>query len=225
MNIFIDTASIGEIKAAQKLGILDGITTNPSLIARTKMSTGKKFRPIIEEIAEACPEIPISVEVLSLDHENMIREGKDLCTFSKTDNIVVKLPCTEQGLKACYELSQEGIKTNMTVCFSPLQAWLVAKAGATYVSPFVGRLDDIGEDGMQLVGNIKMIYANYQYQTKILVASVRNPIHILNSARIGADIVTVPFNVIGMLMKHPKTDEGIQKFLEDAKNANQGIDK
>lgn len=219
MKIFIDTASISEIKKIMEIGILDGITTNPSLIAREKLQTGKKFIPIVTEICEMFKG-PVSVEVLSTTSEMMIQEGRMLAAIAP--NVVVKLPSIPESLKATKVLSTEGIKTNLTLCFSPLQAMLVAKAGATYVSPFVGRLDDIGEEGMRVIQDIKAIFFNYQYTTQILVASVRNPIHILNAARIGADIVTVPYSVILQLMKHPLTEKGLEVFLEDARNASEG---
>lgn len=234
MEIFIDTANIEEIKIAKNLGILDGVTTNPSLIAREKKRVYKKFKQIIKDICEECAipadfsnltgaGLPVSAEVLSLNFEEMVKEGLELSQIAS--NVVVKLPCTENGLKACHELTRNGIKTNMTLCFSPLQALLVAKAGATYVSPFVGRLDDQGENGLQLLANIRMIYSNYQFKTKILVASIRNPIHILESAKMGADVVTVPLPVISQLMKHSLTDAGIIKFLEDARNSSQDTEK
>lgn len=225
MQFFIDTANIDEIKIARESGMLDGITTNPSLIAREKKRTGKKFIQIIQDLVSECPDIPISVEVLSLKANEMIEEGRKLAEIGGMGNIVVKLPCTEQALKACHVLSKENIQTNLTLCFSPLQALLVAKSGATYVSPFVGRLDDISEEGMMLIANIKMIYSNYGLNTKILVASIRNPIHVLNAAKIGANVVTVPYSVIKQLMSHPLTEKGIEVFLTDARNANQDNEK
>ncbi len=219
MKIFIDTASVTEIKNIIDTGILDGITTNPSLIAREKLQTGKKFIPIVTEICEAF-QGPVSVEVLSTTTKMMIEEARSLAKIAP--NIVVKLPCIPESLKATKILTEDGIKTNLTLCFSPMQAMLVAKAGATYVSPFVGRLDDIGVEGMRLIADIKAIFFNYQYKTEILVASIRNPIHILEAARIGADVVTVPYAVIKQLMQHPLTDKGLQAFLEDARNASEG---
>lgn len=225
MQIFIDSANIIEIKKAEECGILNGVTTNPSLIAFTKKATGKKFVDIVKEICEAVPDMPVSVEVLAMNTEGMIEEGLRLSKMSETGNIVVKLPCIAEALPAIKALHNEGVKTNLTLCFSPLQALLVAKVGASYVSLFVGRLDDVGHEGMKLVAETKMAYFNYQYKTEILVASIRNPIHILEAARIGADVVTVPYTVISQLMKHPLTDIGIAKFLEDAKTATQGVNK
>ncbi len=225
MDFYIDSASIDEIKKAESWGILNGVTTNPSLVARVKRYTGKKFAGIIKEICEAVPDLPVSVEVLSTTSNEMIEEGIRIAQMSESGNIVVKLPCIPSSLPVIKELKNKDIKTNLTLCFSPLQALLVAKAGATMVSPFVGRIDDIGDDGMGLVSNIKGIYLNYQLSTKVLVASVRNPVHILNAARLGADIVTVPLAVIEQLMKHPLTEIGVAKFLEDARNASQDVDK
>lgn len=233
MKFFLDTANINEIRKAKELGVLDGVTTNPSLIAKTKVSSGQKFMTIVEEIckelggieyvgdgmkdlSKANTGLPVSIEVLATDYEGMCTEGIQLSCIAS--NVVVKLPCTEAGLRACHNLSQHSIKTNMTLCYSPMQALLVAKAGATYVSPFIGRLDDDGQNGLQLIANIKMIYLNYGYKTEILAASIRNSYHINECARIGADIVTVPFGVISKLMEHPLTDKGLKIFLEDAKN-------
>jgi len=210
MKIFIDTANIKEIKEAVSLGVIDGVTTNPSLIA-------KENRPAQEILKEICSVVsgPISAEVISLDLEGMLREAKALAQIAK--NIVVKLPLTKDGIKAVRILSKEGIKTNVTLCFSANQALLVAKAGADYVSPFIGRLDDISQSGMDLIRNIKTIFNNYGFKTQIIVASVRNPVHVLDAALIGADIATIPFGVIEQLIKHPLTDIGIQRFLEDYK--------
>ncbi|TLM98778.1 fructose-6-phosphate aldolase [bacterium] len=208
MKFFIDTADVQEIREANALGVLDGVTTNPSLIAKS----GRNFLEVIKEITEIV-DGPISAEVVALDHEGMIREGEELAAIHK--NIVVKIPMTPEGLKAVKVLYGKGIKTNVTLIFTPLQALLAAKAGATYVSPFVGRLDDISQDGMGIIDEIRTIFDNYGYQAEIIVASVRNPIHVLNSALIGADIATIPYSVIAQLSKHPLTDAGIKKFLED----------
>lgn len=222
MEIFIDTANIEEIKRAKAMGILGGVTTNPSLIARAKRQTGKKFLEIVKEICNEC-EYPVSVEVLAVDYEGMVREGSEIAKIAS--NVVVKLPCTEAGLKACATLTKLGCKTNLTLCFSATQALLVAKAGATYVSPFVGRIEDGGVDGMQLIADIKMIFMNYRLPTKILVASIRNTKHVLTAALIGADTVTIPMPVVSKLMEHHLTDDGIKIFLEDARQASQDDSK
>jgi len=208
MKIFIDTADIDEIREANRIGILDGVTTNPSLVART----GKDFRTVINEIVEEV-DGPISAEAVSLDTDGMIKEGRELAKIHA--NIVVKIPMTIDGLKATKALVGEGIKVNQTLVFSPTQAMLAAKAGATYVSPFVGRLDDISEDGMALVDNIMEIFNNYGFGSEVIVASIRNPMHIVRAALMGADICTIPFNVIQQLAKHPLTDIGIERFLKD----------
>jgi len=210
MKIFIDTANIKEIKEASGLGVIDGVTTNPSLVA-------KENRPSPELLKEICAIVkgPVSAEVISLDSEGMIKEARELAQLAK--NIVIKIPITKEGLKAVKVLSGEGIKINATLCFSLPQALLVAKAGATYVSPFVGRLDDIGSVGMDLIREIKQVYSNYNFKTEIIVASVRNPLHVIDAAKCGADIATVPFTVIEQLLKHPLTDIGISRFLEDYK--------
>lgn len=208
MKFFIDTADVNEIREANALGLVDGVTTNPSLIAKS----GRKFEEVIKEIVSIV-DGPISAEVISLDHDGMVKEAGKLAKIHK--NIVIKLPMTAEGLKATKTLTAKGIKTNVTLIFSPLQALLAAKAGATYVSPFVGRLDDISQDGMGIIEEIRTILDNYCYETEIIVASVRNPIHVLDSALIGADIATIPFSVMMQLAKHPLTDAGIKKFLED----------
>lgn len=208
MKFFIDTADVTEIREAHALGLVDGVTTNPSLIAKS----GRKFKDVIKEIT-AIVDGPISAEVIALDAEGMVKEAKDLVKIHK--NIVIKLPMTPEGLKATKQLAAKGIKTNVTLIFTPLQALLAAKAGATYVSPFVGRLDDISQDGMGIIEEIRTIFDNYGYTAEIIVASVRNPIHVLNSALIGADIATIPYSVMLQLSKHPLTDAGIKKFLED----------
>lgn len=208
MKFFLDTANIGEIREAAALGLLDGVTTNPSLVAKT----GRKFRDVVTEICAAV-DGPVSLEVVATDYEPMIAEGRDLAKIAK--NAVVKCPLTHDGLKATRTLSHEGIRVNVTLCFSPLQALFAAKAGAAYISPFVGRLDDKGHDGMEVVRQIKTIYANYGFKTEILVASVRHPIHVLEAALCGADVATVPFDVFAKLIQHPLTDLGLQAFLKD----------
>lgn len=210
MKIFIDTANVKEIKEAVSLGLIDGVTTNPSLIAREN-------RPAEDLLKEICALVsgPVSAEVISLEAEGMLKEARQLSKIAK--NIVVKIPLIKEGLKAVRVLATEGIKTNVTLCFSVTQALLTAKAGADYISPFVGRLDDISEKGMDLVKNIKAIYNNYGFKTKIIVASIRNPIHVVESALMGADVATIPFAVIEQLIKHPLTDIGIQRFLDDYK--------
>ena len=213
MKFFIDTADVAEIRAAHDLGLVDGVTTNPSLIAKS----GRNFREVITEIA-ALIDGPISAEVIALDAAGMLAEGRDLAKIH--DNIVIKVPMTGEGLKATKVFAAEGIRTNVTLAFSPLQALLAAKAGATYVSPFVGRLDDIGHDGMEGIEQIRTIFDNYGYDTEIIVASVRSPLHVLNAALIGADICTIPYSVLGQLAKHPLTDLGIEKFLADWNKAN-----
>ncbi len=208
MKFFIDTAEIEEIRAAHDLGLVDGVTTNPSLIAKS----GRDFKEVLTEIT-ALVDGPISAEVIALDAPGMLSEGRDLAKIS--DNIVIKVPMTTEGLKATKQFSSEGINTNVTLIFSPLQALLAAKAGATYVSPFVGRLDDVGQEGLEGVEQIRTIFDNYGYSTEIIVASVRSPMHVLNAGLIGADICTIPYAVITQLAKHPLTDVGIAKFLAD----------
>ncbi|MBW2590876.1 MAG: fructose-6-phosphate aldolase [Deltaproteobacteria bacterium] len=208
MKFFIDTANIDEIKEAAKMGMVDGVTTNPSLISKE----GRDFEEVIKEICEIV-DGPISAEVISLDAEGMVKEARHLAGIH--DNIVVKIPMTVDGLKATRTLTGEGIKTNVTLVFSPLQALMAAKAGATYVSPFVGRLDDLSHEGLLLVEQIVEIYSNYGYDTEIIVASVRNPLHVLDAAMMGADIATIPFNVLGKLAAHPLTDKGLKSFLDD----------
>jgi transaldolase len=212
MKFFIDTANIDEIKEANAMGMVDGVTTNPSLIARENGD----FKAIITEICKIV-DGPISAEVISLDNEGMVKEARELATIH--NNIVVKIPMTTDGLKAVRTLTAEGIKTNVTLVFSALQALMAAKAGATYVSPFVGRLDDLSQEGMLLIEQIADIFSNYAYDTEIIVASIRNPLHVLDTALIGADIATIPFNVLKKLAAHPLTDKGIQSFLDDWKNA------
>ncbi|MEN8140088.1 MAG: fructose-6-phosphate aldolase [Thermodesulfobacteriota bacterium] len=208
MKFFIDTANIDEITKAVEMGMVDGVTTNPTLIARED----KPFEEIIKEIA-AIVDGPISAEVIALDAEGMVTEGRELAKISP--NIVIKVPMTTEGLKATKTFSDEGIKTNVTLVFSTAQALLAAKAGATYVSPFVGRLDDIAQNGMELISDIQTILDNYGFQTEIIVASIRNPMHVMDSALIGADVATIPFKVINQLAKHPLTDIGMENFLKD----------
>ena len=208
MKFFIDTANIDEIKEAHSMGMVDGVTTNPSLIAKE----GRDFEEIIKEICEIVNG-PISAEVISIDVEGMVKEARELSKIH--DNIVVKIPLLVDGLKATRILAEEGIKTNVTLVFSPLQALMAAKAGATYVSPFIGRLDDISQEGLLLVEQIVEIYSNYAFDTEIIVASIRNPLHVLESALMGADIATIPFSVLSKLAAHPLTDKGLKAFLDD----------
>ncbi len=208
MKIFVDTASIREIREAVDMGVLDGVTTNPSLIA-------KEGRPFKEGILEICEAVggPVSVEVTALDKEGMLKQGNEYAGWHK--NVVVKLPTTGEGVKACRALSEKGIKINMTLCFSSTQALLVAKAGATYVSPFVGRLDDISSNGMDLVRQIVQIYNHYGYKTQVLAASLRHPMHVVECALAGAHVGTMPFKVLEMMFHHPLTDKGLAQFLKD----------
>jgi len=208
MEFFIDTADVGEIREAQSMGVLDGVTTNPSLIAKT----GRPFREVLEEICTIV-DGPISAEVVATDVAGMISEGTRLAAIHS--NITVKLPITVDGIKACKALTGRGIKTNLTLCFSANQALLAAKAGATFVSPFVGRLDDIGQDGMALIRDLVAIYRTYGYATKVLVASIRHPEHVHTAALLGAHVATIPFAVIRKLAAHPLTDKGLAAFLAD----------
>ncbi|AAM25098.1 transaldolase [Caldanaerobacter subterraneus subsp. tengcongensis MB4] len=212
MKFFLDTANIEEIKEAYSLGVISGVTTNPSLVAKE----GRDFKEVIREIAEIV-DGPISAEVISDDHEGMVKEARELAKIHK--NIVIKIPMTAEGLKAVNILSKEGIKTNVTLIFSANQALLAARAGATYVSPFVGRLDDINTDGMQIIEDIVTIFTNYDIQAEIITASVRHPIHVLEAAKLGAHIATVPYKVLMQMIKHPLTDIGIERFKEDWKKA------
>ena len=212
MRFFIDTANIDEIKEANELGVICGVTTNPSLIAKE----GRDFIEVVKEISTIV-DGPISAEVISLDHKGMVEEADKLAKIHK--NIVIKLPMTLEGLKATKILSAKGIKTNVTLIFSATQALLAARAGATYVSPFVGRLDDIGQDGLSLIEEIVDIFSVNDIETQIIVASVRNPIHVSQAARMGADIATVPYKVITQMAKHPLTDKGIENFLKDWEGA------
>ncbi len=210
MQFFIDTANIDEIKAANDLGLLDGVTTNPTLVSKE----GREFKELIQEICSIV-DGPVNAEVVSTDAEGMITEARELVKLA--DNIVVKIPLIEEGLKAVKTLTGESIKTNVTLCFSPTQALMAAKAGAAYISPFVGRLDDLSNRGMDLVEEIITIYENYGYETEIIVASIRNPVHVLDAALMGADIATMPFKVINQLIRHPLTDIGLENFLADWK--------
>src|SRR5438067_1401182 len=208
MKIFLDTGNINEIREAAALGVLDGVTTNPTLIAKE----GKPFKPTVLEICKIVGG-PVSVEVVGTEAGAMCREGQDFASWN--EHVVVKLPTTREGVKACKCLSGQGIKVNMTLCFSPNQALLVAKAGATYVSPFIGRLDDISENGMDLIRNILTIYRNYGYQTQVLAASIRHPMHVVDAALAGAHVSTIPFKVLDMMFNHPLTDKGLAAFLKD----------
>lgn len=209
MKIFIDTADIAEIREAASLGLLDGVTTNPTLVA----TTGRPMRDVLAEICDLV-DGPVSGEVLSTTHDEMLEEAHELAAIAP--NIVVKIPLIAEGLRVVKELTAEGIRTNVTLCFSPIQALLAAKAGATYISPFVGRLDDVGHDGMDTVAQILEIYNNYEIDTEVLVASVRSPVHVLEALRLGADVATIPLKIIHQLIKHPLTDVGLKRFLEDA---------
>ena len=210
MKFFIDTADVGEIKEAASLGILDGVTTNPSLIKKS----GRPFDEVAKEICEIVSG-PVSLEVTSIEADGMLKEADELVKYG--DNVVIKLPLIPEGLKACKRLSEQGVKTNVTLCFQPVQALLAAKAGATYISPFVGRLDDLSQEGMDIIPQIRQIYDNYGFETEILVASIRNPIHVLDAAIVGADVATIPFKVFNQLVHHPLTDRGLAQFLEDWK--------
>lgn len=210
MKFFLDTAEIKEIREAWSWGMIDGVTTNPTLVSKTL----KSFREVLEEICSIVNG-PISAEVISVDLEGMLKEGRELAKIHK--NIVVKIPLIKEGIKAVHILSAEGIKTNVTLCFSANQALLAAKAGATYISPFIGRLDDQGAVGMDLIEDIKTIYCNYGFKTQILVASIRHPIHVLEAAKMGAEVATMPYEVLDKLYKHPLTDIGLKKFLDDWK--------
>lgn len=218
MKFFIDTANIDEIRKGLEVGLVDGVTTNPSLIAKEK----RPFLELISEIIKTVPG-PVSVEVTAKDAEGMVKEAKELAKLG--DNVVIKVPTTIDGLKVIKELSSLGIKTNATLIFSPMQALLVAKAGATFASPFVGRLDDISTQGMALIEQIMQIYNNYGFETEVIVASIRHPMHVLEAALLGAHIATIPFSTIMQLIKHPLTDIGIEKFNKDWENYNKTIKK
>lgn len=217
MKFFIDTADLDEIRDLAATGLVDGVTTNPSLIAKN----GGDFLEVIKQICAVVPG-PVSAEVTATDHETMLAEGRHLAKLA--DNVCVKVPLTPDGLKTCKVLSEEGTRVNVTLCFSPAQALLAAKAGASYISPFIGRLDDIGTEGMELIGQIVEIYANYpDLQTEVLVASVRSPMHVVESARLGADVATLPPAVLRSLFKHPLTDKGLDAFLADWAKTGQSI--
>jgi transaldolase len=212
MELYIDTASLDEIKQAHDMGVLDGVTTNPSLIAKEKVPYAKRLAEICEIVKG-----PVSAEVIATDYEGMLKEGREHAKIAQ--NIVIKLPSTIDGLRACKAFTAEGKKTNLTLCFQPMQAMLVAKAGAFLVSPFIGRVDDIAEDGMDLIQRIRTIYDNYGFKTKLLAASIRHSKHLVECALAGADVATVPFSVIKDMMKHPLTDVGLKKFVEDYQKA------
>lgn len=217
MKFFADTSDIDDIKKLDQLGMLDGVTTNPSIIAKS----GREFLPLIEEICDIV-DGPVSAEVAATDYDTMIKEAKKLASIA--DNVAVKVPLTEDGLRVCKEMSDKGTMVNVTLCFSAGQALLAAKAGATFISPFVGRLDDICADGLQLISDIMRIYESYEYyDTEVLVASVRNPLHIIDSAKMGAHVMTAPPSVIYQLFKHPLTDKGLAAFVEDWKKTGQSI--
>lgn len=208
MELYIDTANLDEIREAATLGVLDGVTTNPSLVAKENVD----FHQRLADICAIVPG-PVSAEVVATDHEGMVAEAGPLTSIAS--NIAIKLPCTVDGVKACKTLSDQGVRVNMTLCFQPLQALMAAKAGAFLISPFIGRIDDVGGDGMEIIQQIRQIYDNYGFQTKILAASIRHPLHMVQSAMIGADVATVPFKVIQQFMKHPLTDVGLERFLAD----------
>ncbi len=218
MKFFIDTANLNEIRDAHDLGVLDGVTTNPSLIAKEGIAGRDAFKSHIREICEIV-QGPVSAEGVCCDLDGMLREARELAAIDQ--NVVVKIPMTTVGLRAVKILSQEGVQTNVTLIFSPLQALLAAKAGASYVSPFVGRLDDISQDGMGLIREILDVFSNYLFETEVIVASIRNPVHVLTAARLGADIATIPHKVIEQLVRHPLTEQGIEKFLQDWKKVEQ----
>lgn len=218
MKFFLDTANLEEIREARDLGVIDGVTTNPSLVAKTGCPDREGFKKLIHEICEVV-QGPVSAEAVSTDAENLLEEARELARIH--EHVVVKIPMIPEGLKAVRRAAAEGIKTNVTLVFSPLQALLAAKAGATYVSPFIGRLDDVAHTGMDLVAQILEIYQNYIFETEVIVASIRNPLHVLEAAQLGADVATIPFNVIGQLAKHPLTDVGMQKFMDDWKRVDQ----
>jgi len=211
MKIFIDTADVDLIRDAAAMGVIDGVTTNPSLVAKI----GRNYREVIEEICEIV-DGPISAEVLATDTDGILKEGRDIAKWHP--NVVVKVPLIADGLKAVKTFTDEGIKTNVTLCFSPSQGMLAAKAGATYISPFIGRIDDISGDGMEIIAQLRTIYDNYNFGTEILAASIRHPKHVVEAAMIGADVATMPHKVIMQLVKHPLTDIGLAKFLADAAN-------
>lgn len=209
MKFFIDTADLDEIKEANDLGVLDGVTTNPSLCAKIGVSDFEGHIAKICDIVDG----DVSAEVISTEYDEIMKEGRNIASIA--DNVVVKVPLIKEGIKAIKSFSEEGIKTNCTLCFSASQALIAAKAGATYISPFIGRLDDISSEGMDLIADIRLVYDNYGYETEILAASIRHPMHLLESARLGADVATMPLKVIDQLLKHPLTDIGLERFLAD----------
>lgn len=216
MKFFADTADIGEIRELEATGLLDGVTTNPSLIKKS----GREFIEVIKEIC-GVTDGPVSAETVATDHETMLKEARHLAAIAK--NIAIKVPLTVDGLKTCKALSDDGVMVNVTLCFSANQALLAAKAGAAFISPFVGRLDDVSQDGMALIEDIRLIYDNYEFETEILVASIRNPMHVLDAARIGADVATIPANVLMQLFNHPLTDKGLAAFIKDWEATGQTI--
>lgn len=218
MQFFLDTAEMKEIETGLEWGLVDGITTNPSLIAKA----GRPYLKTVQEIARLVPG-PVSGEVLAIEYGEILDQGRRLAGLA--ENVVVKVPLVPAGLRAVATFAQEGIKTNVTLCFSAAQALIAAKAGATYISPFVGRLDDVGEDGMELIDKVVTIYQNFDFETKVLVASVRHPIHVVQAAMLGADVATLPFKVLEQLYKHPLTDAGLDKFLSDWKKTGKSFDE
>lgn len=217
MEFFLDTADLNELRTGVEWGMVDGATTNPSLVAKQ----GKRYLDAVKEVAELVPG-PVSGEVLATDYKTILEQAHKLAALAK--NVVVKVPLTPDGLRACRTLRGEGTKVNVTLCFSAAQALLAAKAGATYISPFVGRLDDVGQDGMHLIEEVVTIYRAYDFETKVLVASVRHPIHVVTSAQMGADVATMPFKVLEQLYKHPLTDIGLDKFISDWKKTGKGFE-
>ncbi|MEQ8445796.1 MAG: fructose-6-phosphate aldolase [Pelagibacterium sp.] len=217
MKFFVDTADINEIRELHDAGLLDGVTTNPSLVAKS----GRDFKEVVKEICELLPGLPVSAEVAATDYDGMMAEADVLAKIA--DNVVIKVPLTLAGLKACKTLSDRGVKTNVTLCFSANQALLAAKVGATYISPFLGRLDDINLDGMQLIADIRVIYDNYGFDTQILAASIRSPNHVSDAALAGSDVATIPPGVLKKLADHPLTDKGLDAFVKDWKSTGQSI--
>ncbi|MCD7059182.1 fructose-6-phosphate aldolase [Pelagibacterium xiamenense] len=217
MKFFVDTAEVSEIRELHEIGLLDGVTTNPSLVAKS----GRDFKEVVKEICEILPGMPVSAEVAATDYDGMMAEGKVLAALA--DNVVVKVPLTLDGLKACKHLTDQGIKVNVTLCFSANQALLAAKCGATYISPFIGRLDDLNLDGMELIGDIRVIYDNYGFETEILAASIRSANHVSQAALAGADVSTIPPAVLKKLASHALTDKGLDAFVKDWKATGQSI--
>lgn len=217
MKFFVDTAEVAEIRELHEIGLLDGVTTNPSLVAKS----GRDFKEVVKEICELLPGLPVSAEVAATDYEGMMAEAAVLSKIA--DNVIIKLPLTLAGLKACKALTDQGVKTNVTLCFSVNQALLAAKVGATYISPFLGRLDDINLDGMQLIEDIRQVYDNYGFDTQILAASIRSANHVSQAALVGADVATIPPSVLKKLADHPLTDKGLDAFVKDWKSTGQSI--